>query len=169
MGEMHFLALKIHSNFNFGIKILNIFLSPYSLSSYMGKISTTSYCSPSAAETLKWLTIGASTLLGLTSRGAQIFQRCVPELVFFFCFFSFFDKWLVGFKFEIGQSDVAPSLFPIHKCRWPLRMALWGLVAFFLQMRSLTLAFSCLGLGFIWQALKNFGRHIGNIWNLWSS
>jgi len=37
MGEMHFLAYKIHSNFNFGNEILKIFPSPYFLPSYMRK------------------------------------------------------------------------------------------------------------------------------------
>jgi len=35
LSEMHFWAPKIHCNFNFGNKIMRIFLSPYFLSFYM--------------------------------------------------------------------------------------------------------------------------------------
>jgi len=60
---MYFLAPKIYGNINFESKILENSLSPYFLSSYMGKISTNFYSSPSTPKPLKWLDTSASTLV----------------------------------------------------------------------------------------------------------
>jgi len=62
MDAMYFWAPKIHNNFNFESKILENSLFPYFLSSYMRKMSTNPYSSPSTPKLLKLLATGASTL-----------------------------------------------------------------------------------------------------------